>query len=340
MNNRYSLLFCLPLVVLTGVIYLTIPIPPDVPANAINAVIGDQSYLQTFGSKPSKETAEAERIRIHLRYVEQLLRERPTGHLSPEERRSRTRNLDLLKAYYKAGQFPHNDGHPDQRRPTFIDKEGNICAVGYLIEQTAGRQVAVSVNEKFKYAYISQIKHPLFTQWVQTSGLTKKELAMIQPMYGSPSQTVRKKKNRNHIDIPMAVGSTFLTAGNLLYLSHDGNTPSPPATHWLGMAAGAGSVMLGAFNLANKQQTSTIMCGVIGSCIETVYTETNHLRSGVAAANIAVGLAGIIRSGYHLLKPRKERQRFSRTELAPTHVASSPILAVPPVPALQLRYHF
>ena len=101
---------------------------------SVNAVIGDISFLESFGNQPSEETNEDLRIQTHLKYVERLLRSKNVSNLTEEQQENRLKMLDLLNDYWTAGIFPRNYGYPDQRIPCFIDKDGNICAVGYLIE--------------------------------------------------------------------------------------------------------------------------------------------------------------------------------------------------------------
>ena len=54
----------------------------------VNAVIGDISYVQTFGYQPNKETDENTRIQTHLKFVESLLRNKDISSWSRQ--RSRT----------------------------------------------------------------------------------------------------------------------------------------------------------------------------------------------------------------------------------------------------------
>ena len=108
----------------------------------VNAVIGDFSFMETYSQPTTNETDESSRLQTHLKYVENLLRSKDISSLTKEQTVNRLKMLDLLNDYWTAGAFPKNYDYPDQRIPCFIDKDGNICAVGYLIEQTAGRQVA------------------------------------------------------------------------------------------------------------------------------------------------------------------------------------------------------
>lgn len=105
-------------------------------------MIGDRSFVDTYGCRPDGKTPENMRQRTHLAYVEKLLRAADISHLSPELRQKREMMLDLLHEYREAGSFPCNYDYPGERCPCFIDREGRICAVGYLVEKTAGRHVA------------------------------------------------------------------------------------------------------------------------------------------------------------------------------------------------------
>ncbi len=122
----------------------------------VNAVIGDISFFETFGNQPIKQTNEDLRFQTHLKYVENVLRNKDISNLTEQQQQqqNRLKILDLLNEYWTVGIFPRNYDYPDQRIPCFIDKYGNVCAVGYLIEQTAGRQIAEEINTKFKYEYL------------------------------------------------------------------------------------------------------------------------------------------------------------------------------------------
>ncbi|MDI1435949.1 hypothetical protein [Polyangium sorediatum] len=169
------------------------PAQPELHSNAINLVIGDESFVRTHGRPVPPGLDEDERIRIHLRYVEELLRRGPVEALAPALRAARARNLDRLSDYIRRGEFPRNDDHPDPRRPTFIDARGRICAVGYLLEQDMGRAAAEAIASMHKYAFLREIHSPVWAAWAKSSGLTFRELETIQPEYAtrdtSPTQT-------------------------------------------------------------------------------------------------------------------------------------------------------
>lgn len=156
----------------------------------VNAIIGDDSYIARFGTRPGAGVDEDLRLRVHLEYVEKLLRAADTSALSGEQRASRARMLDLLHAYHVRGVFPRNESF-SERRPHFIDANGRICAVGYLIEQTAGRAAAEAINAKFEWAYLLDMDDPALAEWARASGLSAIELAMIQPSYEPPPDLVK-----------------------------------------------------------------------------------------------------------------------------------------------------
>jgi hypothetical protein len=151
--------------------------------NTINAVLGDVSFVKKFGTAPTPASGEALRIQTHLEYVETLLRAEDVSHLSPMLRERRTALLDKLHEYRLTSAFPTNLDFPQERRPCFIDAAGNICAVGFLIEQTAGRVLAEHINAAHRYDFLADMHVPELTAWVEASGLTARECAMIQPQY-------------------------------------------------------------------------------------------------------------------------------------------------------------
>ena len=103
------------------------------PLHGVNLLIGDESYVKRFGHPVPAGEDEELRVRVHLEYVLERLRQHPPARLTPAEREARRRTLDHLEAYVRRGEFPHNHDHPEERRPTFIDVHGRICAVGYLL---------------------------------------------------------------------------------------------------------------------------------------------------------------------------------------------------------------
>lgn len=132
---------------------------------------------------------EQQLIQLHLTETEKLLRSRDTKRLSPQLRANRTKNLDVLHSYTLAGKFPVNDEHMG-RQPYFIDKFNTYCAVGYLMKESGGDDIAKDIERTQNSAYLKDIDHPRLMDWVKQSGLTIDELALIQPGYGGPQDNV------------------------------------------------------------------------------------------------------------------------------------------------------
>ena len=159
-----------------------LPAQQVAPATSVNPVLGDTSFIEKFGRAPVKTDDCDIRTKTHLEFVEQKLRASKPS-LTAEQLKNRERILDLLNEYHTAGKFPRNYDY-DENRPCFIDEDGTICAVGYLVEQTAGREVAEQINAKYKYEYLLNMHDEALESWIASSGLTKEECAMIQPTYG------------------------------------------------------------------------------------------------------------------------------------------------------------
>ncbi|NRA13120.1 MAG: hypothetical protein HRT57_14315 [Crocinitomicaceae bacterium] len=160
-------------------------------STTINAVLGDQSFIEKYGFNPDISTDDNLRIRVHLEYVENRLREVSTDHLSSHARKNREELLDVLHHYWNASTFPKPSVVYEGRKPCFIDYEGNICAVGYLIEMKSGRHITEQINKSHKFEYLLNMDNPIIDIWAKENGFSLKELAMIQPTYdGWPIQRV------------------------------------------------------------------------------------------------------------------------------------------------------
>ncbi len=147
---------------------------------SINAVIGYASASDISADAYALLSGQ-ERIRRHLSYVLEELNNAPDAY-SPDLYPARMRMIALLEEYISRGAFPVNEKYPG-RRPCFIDDYGNICAVGYLVQQTAGDQVAREIDKQHRYDYIADMDMAELDTWIASSGLSRKEVAMIQPTY-------------------------------------------------------------------------------------------------------------------------------------------------------------
>jgi hypothetical protein len=132
--------------------------------------------------QPALPLTEKEMIQLHLKETENLLRKRSTGNLSTALKENRQRNLAVLHGYMEAGVFPVNSLHQN-RQPYFIDAYNTYCAVGYLMQQSGADAIARHILETQNYSFLPDVSGPALMEWVQQSGLSFDELALIQPGY-------------------------------------------------------------------------------------------------------------------------------------------------------------
>lgn len=262
---------------------------------AINAVLLDESYRMVTGQSSNAATTETERIQVHLAYVETLLR---SAHLqlTTAQTTNRKKILDILHDYWTAGIFPVNRDYPNERRPCFIDANGNICAVGYLIQQTKGHELAETINKKHQYDFLTDMNEPAIEEWANEYGLTLEECAMIQPTYGPPPAN-----QTSYADIKTGYGvSSGLVGGaniaiNLANLSN--RFKQNKTLSCLGLVTGTTQVILG---LANTKRSS-FFPSLNGGDYYTSYKAQNNL----SYVNIAMGTTTIITSALNLALQKK-----------------------------------
>jgi hypothetical protein len=262
---------------------------------SVNSIIGDKSFIETFKQNPTHETDENTRLQVHLQYVERLLRGRDISNLSQTQQKNRSQLLDFLNEYWTAGVFPKNYDYPNQRIPCFIDKDGHICAVGYLIEKTVGRQFAEKINAKYKYDFLLAMKDEGIDGWIEASGLTKAECAMIQPSYGY-TKTIDNK----YVSPTYGVSSTLLTGLNFslstinaIQLSTGEYKQTIPI---ISLVTGAGQVALGVLNYPKER-------------VDFGVTYINSTQRNVSLINIGIGTSAMVLGGLNLLTNQKKKDK-------------------------------
>jgi len=266
----------------------------------VNAILHDESYIVACGRLPENGGNEQERIQIHLSYVEQLLRSVSTTNLDRNQQANRSSILDLLHQYWKAGIFPTNCDYPGERKPCFIDADGNICAVGYLIEKTKGRELAEAINAKYQYEFLLDMEERAIEEWACEFGLSLEECAMIQPTYGPPPSD-----QTSYADIKTSYGiSSGLVGGSNIAINianFSNRLKHKPALSYIGLVTGTGQLIMG---IANVKSTS-FQPGINGGDTYTSYKAQNHL----SYANIAMGTATIISSALNLAMQKKNKDK-------------------------------
>jgi hypothetical protein len=257
-------------------------------SQTINSIIGDKSFVAKFGYMPIATTNEALRIKTHLAYVENLLRQKDVAHLTKKEQRKRNHLLNLLHKYWTAGNFPCNYDIANQRKPCFIDKNGTICAVGYLVAQTVGLPAAEKINSTHKYEHIYEMKDTDLDIWLASSGLTKEECAMIQPNYGPVVKT-------SYISYTNGITTALLGGINLSLNSVNGvqiaNGAGKKAVPIIGIITGAAQAIFGVATLPIEYQTN-------GTSF------TNQGLTTLCFVNIGLGTSTMLLSTWNLMANR------------------------------------
>lgn len=276
------------------VLFMALPVCAQSFENTVNAVIGDVSYQQRFGRNPNESTNEILRLQTHLSYVEAMLSSKDVSHLSESQQRNRAAVMELLREYWMNGVFPTNYDYPG-RRPCFIDRDGNICAVGYLIEKTVGREVAEAINEDHQYDYLLDMDEEVIARWADTYGLTLEECAMIQPAYGwQPVKT--------EAPIPTSYGiSSGFAGGANIGINIMNLKGSSPTVAYIGFLTGATQVVLGLTHLKKDKTTY----GIVGGDQITSYKAQNNL----SYINIAAGTTTILTSAFNLFINSKMKDK-------------------------------
>jgi|GEM_PF-3595299 len=153
---------------------------PNGAADPIDAMIGDGGFNRVYPVVPGNGIDHDVQITRSLARLELLLRQRNVQSWPLGLRAERARNLDRLHEYRLRAIYPRNYDHPDRLLPCFIDRNGAICAVGYLIEMSAGRAAAERINARYQYATVAAMNDPDIYNWIARSGLTRAEVEAIQ----------------------------------------------------------------------------------------------------------------------------------------------------------------
>src|SRR5690349_4620556 len=147
---RHAFAMLVVLVVASGSAAAT----PAVLRPGANHHLGDDSFVAQFGREPTTDDPEPLRMHVHLTYVRALLGSHEPTRPALAARRAEL--LGYLDDYIAKGTTPQNTYVP-YRNPVFIDRDGTICAVGYLIERSVGREVAEHIAATHRLDYLEDI---------------------------------------------------------------------------------------------------------------------------------------------------------------------------------------
>ena len=98
-------------------------------------------------------------------------------------RANRAVQISRLREYAANGRFPINDGQAADAVPIFVDQRGTHCAVGYLMHRDGCNQQIANIVQANNLVFVTDVQSGGLVDWVQSSGLTQKEAAVIQPGY-------------------------------------------------------------------------------------------------------------------------------------------------------------
>ncbi|MFK7986420.1 MAG: hypothetical protein AB8I08_10340 [Sandaracinaceae bacterium] len=170
--------------------------------NGINSVVGDLSWVEAHGERPSADVPDQERIVTHLSWVERHLRAASTTEFSAGQRTRRAALLDELGAYRNRGMFPRNEGLGRGRTPRFVDDAGRHCAVAHLAAYSGDRELVATVQARHEHDLVRDMESPALAEWANEHGMRVSELALIQPSYddgsdvGVPSRFEEERARR------------------------------------------------------------------------------------------------------------------------------------------------
>jgi hypothetical protein len=286
------------IVQLAAMLFLVTSICAQSPTQTVNPIIGDESFVALFGFQPDEHTDNQLRVQAHLAYAEQKLRERPADGLTDQQKENREKVLDLLKEYWTNGIFPSNFDYPEERRPCFIDRNGNICAVGYLVEKTAGMELAQQINEKHQYDYLLDMNEPALEAWAEEHGFTLEECAMIQPAYQpppqDPSQTLYQPVKTGYGVSSGLVGGLNLAVTTVNLTGRFGNSKG---ISYFGLLSGASQIIMGITNI--KKENS-------GYWIDNDQRTVSYkAQNNLSYINIAMGTTTMVTSALNLYLNKK-----------------------------------
>jgi hypothetical protein len=231
--------------------------------------------------------------------VEQLLRQKYLTGLTKKQKRNREKVLDLLHEYWLNGVFPTNYDYPGERKPCFIDDDGKICAVGYLVEKTAGKNVAENINARHQYEYIKEMNESLVVDWATENGLSLEECAMIQPAYGGwPTEKTVEMPIETSYGISSGILGGVNIAANIFNMKST-TSGNYKIISKIGLATGAVQIILGLANIRKDQ----IEWGINDYNTKLSYKAQRNL----SYINIASGAASLVTGSLNLLLKKNKQ---------------------------------
>ena len=303
-----------------GSIFLisTSTMSPSILNSEINAIIGNKAIVNMPGG------SETEKIKTHLTLVLDVLSSNQPSNLTEEQVFNRGRMMYVLSTYISRGVFPTNS-FSEGRLPVFIDDEGNICAVGYLVENTKGRSVSESINEECKFSKVLDMNSPQLVSWSQEMGLHLWEAAMIQPQYSSVTRETQGKMTS--IDIALSLGTTAMAlSGGTYQLFFE---PRPLVKRWIpmvGIGVGVTSLVHG---LSMRRQEDVLKLdsnAPIGMTTNYVLVDNSTIRF-MGLFNIAKGVVITSLNTYSLVRKTQNMKAQKKVQVTAIPIKDGALLS-------------
>ncbi len=133
----------------------------------------------------SRRAREGTRVASHIARAEKFAHENKVQVESLDPLRSLVRALllDALREYREAGEFPENHRRPCNT-PVFVDERGTHCAVGHLLSLSGWGALVEKIATERNLATVHELSNePELVAWLEATGLTVEEAALIQPGY-------------------------------------------------------------------------------------------------------------------------------------------------------------
>lgn len=311
---------------------------------SVNAIIGDESFIHTFQRSPTIHDSEDLRIKTHLNFVLQNLQETNVYELSKKQQLNRSILLSHLAKYIEIGNFPKNEFSNISNRPNFIDSNGNICAVGFLIAETIGRETAEHLNAQYQFEYIMNMDSHILDQWLHEYGLSRLEAAMIQPAYGPVLTPSTKNISSTEVgwDYGLLSAGLFSSQAILTYTAHSTRKEySVKKRYWLSITAttiGAISLYAGIKGFKNSEQNYLKESNPQVTIIPyTYYYEKYPRKKAVSLVNVGAGLFSLVYNGLQAFNYKADMEPpririYSSLQYIPNELD--------PIPSLSLSYSF
>jgi len=175
-----------------------------------------------------------------------------------------------------------------------------------LVEQTAGREVAEKINEKYRYENLMAMNDPLDDEWIAASGLTKRECAMIQPAYG----TIPVDANRNYVSKSYGISSAVFSGVNLsigaINVAQLNRGTENKVVPLIGLATGLAQATVGILEFP-KDET-----GWDGK------PASNVGKRNLSLLNIGLGSANVLLSSWNLIANKTRNPRLLSWDVGQT----------------------